>query len=383
MAKLYSVALAFPHEHDTVRGLYKGILEYAQDFPQFTFRHTGPNDLEGAMQLKFWKGDGAIASLNSEAALKIADSLDFPVVNISAALKKTRHPRITKDHYEVGRSAAEHLASTGVNNFGYIGIKNRWYSERKRDGFKDFIRKSGYPIHENFVDKITDLKDENRVFLSLRKWFDNLPFPIGILLDTDTLYGLVCDLCKERQLSIPDDVPIVGINNFSAICLTRTPTLTSIELGDTRYGYTALEMLHKLMAGPGAKVPGEIIVQGHQLFARESTDITFVENSKVNDAIKFIRANLSTSFSMDDVISMVDCSRRWLENAFKTHLNTTPANFIQSLRIKKAKQLVMDYPKMDSYEVARNCGFSSKRHMDDVFRKVENADLQDFNTRNK
>jgi len=383
MAKLYSVALAFPHEHDTVRGLYKGILEYAQDFPQFTFRHTGPNDLHGAMQLKSWKGDGAIASLNSEAALKIADALECPVINISGALAKTRHPRVTKDHYEVGRAAAEHLSSTGVVNFGYIGIKNRWYSERKRDGFQDFLRRSGYSIHQNFVDKISNLKDEEKAFLSLQKWFDSLPFPIGILLDTDALYGLVSDLCKERKLSIPNEVPIVGVNNFSAICLTRIPTLTSIENGDTRYGYTALEMLHKLMVSPDANVPEEIIVQGHQLYARDSTDITFVENPKLNEAIKFIRSNLSTSFSMDDVMSMADCSRRWLENAFKTNLNTTPANFIQSLRIKKAKQLVMDYPKMDAHEVARNCGFSSKRHMDDVFRKVEKANLEDFHRRNQ
>ena len=383
MAKLYKVALAFPHEHDTVRGLYKGILEYAQDFPQFTFRHTGPNNLHGATQLKNWVGDGAIASLNSEAALKVADDLDCPVINISGALTKTDHPRVTKDHYEVGRAAAQHLTSTGVTNFGYIGIKNRWYSDRKRDGFQDFLRKSGYAIYENFVDKITDLQDEERAFLTLRKWFDNLPFPIGILLDTDALYGLVCDLCKERNLSIPDDVPVVGVNNFSAICLTRSPTLTSIENGDTRYGYTALEMLHKLMSNPEAKVPEETIVHGHQLFGRDSTDITFVANQKLNNAIKFIRANLSTSFSMDDVTSMADCSRRWLETAFKTHLEITPAHFIQSLRIKKAKQLVMDYPKMDTHAIARNCGFSSKRHMDDVFRKVEKADLKDFHLRDQ
>jgi LacI family transcriptional regulator len=382
MAKLYSVALAFPHEHDTVRGLYKGILEYAQDFPQFTFRHTGPNDLNGVMQLESWRGDGAIASLNSEAALKIADSLNCPVVNISGALEKTRHPRVAKDHYEVGQAAAEHLASTGVSTFGYIGIRNRWYSQSKRDGFQDFLRKSGYSIHEKFIDKITDLNDEERAFISLKKWFGDLPFPIGILLDTDAIYGLVCDLCKERQLSIPNDVTIVGVNNFSAICLTRTPTLTSIENGDTRYGYTALETLHKLMAHSGAKVTEEVVVKGYQLFARDSTDITFVENPKLNDAIKFIRANLSKSFSMDDVTSMADCSRRWLENAFKAHLNTTPATFIQSLRIKKAKQLVMDYPKMETHEIARNCGFSSKRHMDDVFRKVEKTDLEDFHSRN-
>lgn len=378
MAKTFHVALAFPHEHGTVRGLYKGILEYAQDCPQFTFRHTGPHDLNGVRQLKSWKGDGAIASINSRAALEVVDSLDYPVVNISAALPETKHPRVTKDHYEVGRTAAEHLVATGVTNFGYIGIKNRWYSDQKRDGFKDRLRKSGYPTHEIFVDKISNITDEEKAFRSIKKWFNDLPFPIGLLLDTDALYGLVYDLCNQRGLTIPDDVPVVGINNFPAICLTRSPTLTSIEYGDARYGYTALEMLHKLMEGSASEVANETVVQGHQLYARDSTDITVVDNPKLNDAIKFIRANLSTSFAMEDVIAVAECSRRWLENAFKAHLNQTPANFIQSLRIKKAKQLVMDYPKMDHHEVAGHSGFSSKRHMDDVFRKVVQADLESF-----
>lgn len=67
-------------------------------------------------------------------------------------------------------------------------------------------------------------------------------------------------------------------------------------------------------------------------------------------------------------------TRRWLETAFKKHLDTTPENYIQALRIKKVKQLVADYPRLDLHEVARNCGFSSKRHMEEVFRKVENID---------
>ena len=374
MQQLHRIALAFPHEHGTVRGLYKGILEYAQDFPLFTFRHTGPNDLHGVRKLKSWKGDGAIVSLNSEESLKIADSLAFPVVNISGAFNTTKHPRVVKDHFEVGRSAAEHLASTGVTSFGYIGIKNRWYSDQKLDGFKSFLNHTGYPVHDIFVEKIEDLEGEEAAFLSIGKWLDNLRLPIGLLLDTDALYGIVSELCHDRGLSIPRDMPVIGINNFSAICLTRTPNLSSIEYGDKQYGYRAMKMLHDLIENPDSEKPDDIIIKGHKLFSRDSTAVTFVEDPRLDEAVKFIRANLSTFFSMDDVIAVANCSRRWLETAFKKHLDTTPANYIQALRIKKVKQLVADYPRLDLHEVARNCGFSSKRHMEEVFRKVENMD---------
>jgi LacI family transcriptional regulator len=373
------IALAFPHEHGTVKGLYKGIMEYAQDFPIFTFRHTGPNDIHGVEQLKYWKGDGAIVSLNSPQALEIANSLDYPVVNISAAIKETKHTNVIIDHFEIGSAAAEHLASTGITSFGYIGLKDRWYSKRKRDGFCSFLKKSGLPIQEIFIEKISNLKTEEEALSSIAKWFDTLTLPIGLALDTDAFYSIICELCNQRKWIIPDDMAVIGINNFPAICLTREPTLSSIEFGDTRYGYTAMKKLHDLITNPESRrKPEAILIHGHKLFARDSTAITFVDNPKLNNAIKFIRANLATFFSMDDVIAVTHCSRRWLETAFKAHLNTTPANFIQSLRIQRAKQLIGDYPKLSLHEVSRSCGFSSKRHMDDVFRKVENIDPSDL-----
>lgn len=378
MQQLYRIALAFPHEHGTVKGLYKGILEYAEDFPLFAFRHTGPNDLHGVRQLKGWKGDGVIASINSRNALDILDSLDCPVVNISGALENSKHPRVIRDLFEVGRTAAQHLASTGVKSFGYVGIRNRWYSERKRDGFRHFLQKAGLPPHELFIDKIQNLKNEEQAFSLIGKWFDTLEFPVGILLDTDSFYGIICELCMERGLSIPDDVPVVGINNFPAICLTRSPTLTSIEQSDTQYGYNALKMLHDHIIHPQSVKTNEIIIKSHRLLARASTAVTFVENPKLNEAIKFIRGNLGTYFSMDDVVAVTGCSRRWLETSFKAHLGSTPASYIQVLRIQKAKQLIADYPRLDLHEISTKCGFSSKRHMVDVFRKVENVDPVDL-----
>lgn len=378
MEDFYRIALAFPHEHGTVKGLYKGILEYAEEFPFFTFRHTGPNDLHGVTQLVGWKGDGVIASLNSREALDVLESLDCPIVNISGAFEKSKFPRVIRDHFEVGWTAAQHLAATGVKSFGYVGIKNRWYSKRKRDGYRHFLSKSGLPVHELFIDKIDNLENEEKAFRAIGKWFDTLSFPMGLLMDTDSLYGIICELCKVRRLSIPGDVPVVGINNFSAICLTRSPTLSSIEQSDTQYGYNALKVLHGLIDDPGGKNPSEITIKGHKLLARESTAVTFVDNPKLNEAIKFIRANLGTYFSMDDVVAVTGCSRRWLETSFKTHLGNTPANYIQSLRIEKAKQLIADYPKLDLHEVSTKCGFSSKRHMVDVFRKVERMDPADL-----
>jgi transcriptional regulator GlxA family with amidase domain len=81
---------------------------------------------------------------------------------------------------------------------------------------------------------------------------------------------------------------------------------------------------------------------------------------------------------MDDIVAVSNRSRRWLETSFKSHLGVTPASYIQSLRIQKAKQLIADFPKFDLHEVSTKCGFSSKRHMVDVFRKVENIDPSDL-----
>jgi LacI family transcriptional regulator len=374
MERTLRVVLAFPHEHGTVKGLYKGILEYSEEHPEFSFRHTGPHDLHGVKRLKGWEGDGVIASINSKEAIDILQGLDCPVVNISGAFEHTGFPRVIRDHVAIGKTAGEHLASTGVKSFAYIGIRNRWYSDRKRDGFRQFLRSAGYELQDLFIDKIDCLVSEEKAFNEISSWFDNLNLPAGLLLDTDSLYGMVCEICKERGWAIPSDLAILGINNFSSICLTHTPTLSSIEQAGTEYGYKAMKMLHDYIRGNRPKEGKEVTITGHRLHTRQSTEVTFVDNTKLNEAIKYIRANLASYFSMEDVVTVANCSRRWLETAFKDHLKTTPAQFIQRLRIQKAKQLRTDYPKLDLHQVSVKCGFSSKRHMVDVFKKIEGVD---------
>ena len=49
--------------------------------------------------------------------------------------------------------------------------------------------------------------------------------------------------------------------------------------------------------------------------------------------------------------------------------NTTPVNYLNQLRIKKARQLLINHPEKSVTELAYECGFSSNQYFSSVFKK--------------
>ena len=174
--------------------------------------------------------------------------------------------------------------------------------------------------------------------------------------------------CVEADLHVPDEVAIIGVNDDDLLCEGAWPPLTSVQCDFERVGYTAAELLYRLMRGetPPAE---ELCVRVPPLGVthRPSTDILAVQNPDIVAALRFIRDHACDPCSVSDVLRQVPVGRRWLERNFLEQIGRSPYDAILQIRIKRAQELLTK-TNLNVQEIASECGFNSIRNFNHQFR---------------
>ncbi len=89
--------------------------------------------------------------------------------------------------------------------------------------------------------------------------------------------------------------------------------------------------------------------------------------TKLTDAVTLMEANIEEPISLEELSGLVGVSRRQLERLFQRYLNCVPTRYYMDLRLKRARQLLLqtDKPIID---VALACGFVSAPHFSKCYR---------------
>jgi len=90
---------------------------------------------------------------------------------------------------------------------------------------------------------------------------------------------------------------------------------------------------------------------------------------KLTEAVELMEANLEELINLDDLASLVGISRRQLERLFKKYLHCVPRRYYLDLRLKKARQLLLQTSESVS-EIAIACGFVSSSHFSKSYREI-------------
>ncbi|MBN2295792.1 MAG: DNA-binding transcriptional regulator [Pirellulales bacterium] len=370
MAKTRQIALAFPSGPGHLQDLLHGITEYARNQIHWSMTGGPETFVMSTPELKGWPGDGVIAHIDTKRDVAIAKSLDIPVVNISAAIRDTGLPRVTNDHRAIGHAAAEHLLSRGLWQFAYYGLKNVWYSEERGTGFTERLEREGFDVpHWIATSSIEKKKGWHYWLGELRDWLEAVEPPIGILAVHDNRARMLVDVCRQMGLRVPHDIVVIGVNNDPMACEYAQPTLTSVARNNEQVGRKAAALLDRLMSG---KRPPQrdILVAPGPVVERESTDLIAADNPNLSEAVCFIREHYAEGINVENVLEHVSLSRRWLEYRFQEYFGLTPHQFLCETRVEHAKQLLVNPIKMSVAAIARECGFTSARHLRLVFERI-------------
>jgi transcriptional regulator GlxA family with amidase domain len=146
-------------------------------------------------------------------------------------------------------------------------------------------------------------------------------------------------------------------------CLTCCGGAASID-----FALTLIEMLF------GASVQAQVKeilcvdrVRGREERQRVALQARFgALQPKLSEAVTLMESNIEEPLSTDEIAQLVSISRRQLERLFKQYLGSLPSRYYLELRLKRARQLLLD-TNFSIVQVGLMCGFSSGSHFSTAF----------------
>ena len=242
------------------------------------------------------------------------------VVNISSEGGSHGFPRVIPDNREVGRRAAEHLASLGLRDFAYVGRAAaqynvpswisgpRRYARERWEGFAETLAERGITARAFFLPphplwKATAWKIIQR---ELAEFLRHLPKPCGVFAADDPLAVAVRHAGAACGRRVPDDLPLLGEQLAGAV-----PAATE------------------------ECVPVGVIV------GRESTEFLAFDDREVARLVRWIRLNaLGDPIQVSDVLAQSDLSMTLLKARFQTALGHGPKREIMDTRLRHLEYLL-------------------------------------------
>ncbi|MGI6007026.1 MAG: AraC family transcriptional regulator [Ruminococcus sp.] len=93
--------------------------------------------------------------------------------------------------------------------------------------------------------------------------------------------------------------------------------------------------------------------------------------SSVTESIRFMTSHFQENLSVEDIAANCALNPQYFSRLFKKHTGQPPHQYLLSLRMKRAKSLLIESP-LSVNEIANECGFTSSTHFIRSF-KAENS----------
>lgn len=218
--------------------------------------------------------DGLICISGQEEIDETQLSRDIPIVCIDRQPKVSNNIAIVgSDHAEGGYKATKFLIDKGCRKILLLTKDNNTTSSNDRiEGYKKALKDVSLSIDAGLIIRASSEKmskfetAQKSIEEVLSKGFE---FD-GIFATNDWLaYGAV-QVLKKHQLSIPDDVKVVGFDDDS-ISKYTSPSITTIHQDVNGIAEEAADILYQLMSQPNKPLKKRSIAVPTSLIERETT----------------------------------------------------------------------------------------------------------------
>ncbi len=351
-----TVGVRLPPWATFAQSVFLGLLDYMRLHGRWEL--VTENDAFGELQPvrldQNWTGAGLITFRMTAEEAAAWRRRGLAVVNISSEGGSHGFPRVLPDNAQVGRRAAEHLASLGLRDFAFVGRAAsqynvaswisgpRRYARERWQGFTVALAERGIVAREFFLPAHPLWKDTawKAIRHELATFLGGLPKPCGVFAADDPLAVAVRQASVEGGRSVPDDLPLLGFGNDPVYCHGTTPALTSIDYPGREIGFRAARLLGEQLAGRPATDIEETVPVG-VVVARESTDFLAFDDPEVARLVRWIRLNaLADAIQVSDVLAQTTLSLTVLKSRFQEALGHGPKREIMETRIRHLEYLL-------------------------------------------
>lgn len=205
-------------------------------------------------------------SRTSDPVIELLHEQKVPFVLIGRSLDYDNIRSVDNDNVQAAYDATNHLIQQGQKRIGFVGgpVKLAMTQDRMT-GYTKALKEAGLPFKDGWVVEGEFLIESGfRAMASIMSQPE--PPTALVVIDDVVAFGVLKGLA-ELGYRIPQDIAIVSFNNIALSELTMPP-ITSVDIGTYQLGYTAAQMVIRL-------IQQEEILQRqiipHRLVVRESS----------------------------------------------------------------------------------------------------------------
>jgi LacI family transcriptional regulator len=195
----------------------------------------------------------------------IGRDLPVPVIYVYAPSADPRDVSLTPDNVEAGRLAVEHLLETGRRRIAHIAgpAGERAVVDRAR-GIRQALAAAGV---EPVAEVPTGAWSERWGRSTMNRLLADGTEVDAVLCDSDYLARGAFDALRLEGRDVPQDVAVMGFDNWPILVEGPTPGLTSIDMNLEALGAAAASELFRTLetgpAEPGSTLrPCRLVIRG-------------------------------------------------------------------------------------------------------------------------
>ena len=193
--------------------------------------------------------DGIIyATMYHRQASPPANIKDVPAVLLDCFIEDHSLPSVVPDEVLGGYEATKTLIEKGHTRIGFINnIDDIPATNGRLQGYKQALAEANISFDPEIV--ITEYESNGGYDGALKLMKTDNP-PTAIFCFNDRMAMGTYDAIRNLNLTIPNDVAIIGFDNQELIAPNLYPTLTTMELPHYEMGKWAVEKLLQLINNP-------------------------------------------------------------------------------------------------------------------------------------
>lgn len=195
----------------------------------------------------------------------LGQDLPVPVVYAYAPSDDPRDLSLTPDNEAGGRLAIEHLISCGRTRIAHISGDPAYAAAQDRlTGARAALADAGLElVGDPMFSEWTEHWGRDAAAMLLRRH----PEIDGIFCGSDQLARGVLDTARDLGRSVPDDLAVVGYDNWEVLSTNSRPELTSVDANLQQLGRLAAQRVFDAIGGSGDEggthhLPVRLVIRG-------------------------------------------------------------------------------------------------------------------------
>lgn len=293
-----------------------------------------------------------------------------------------RHPNFHFDADAIARSAFQELSAGNPPAYAAVGFPRPWlWSTRRVAAFRRVVREAGGQCFAFRPMPFSDKEGEDAFMARLAPWLAALPEHCAVFAVSDETASLVTRAAAAARRPIPWSLTLLSVDNFTDICESASPPISSIQLDFESLGFRAARAL----GGAGAASDRRLATSGKAgpllTVRRKSTSGHGRHEKFIMEAVEIIRREACDGLSAHDLAARFPVTRRLFDMRFREATGHSVLDEILHVRLEKAFTLLAQ-TKTAIGAIPRLCGFRCDRTLDALFRSRFHMSMRDWRKRN-